>query len=687
MIFIILSALLTLPASADTVVDVVDPAILQKLDQPGVYSLSTVLGGAADEMQFLEATKNDTAMTRLRIMRLSGLTEAKNSRYLSLVNQITRDVEEIKAASGEKMAYSSEQAEKLAPAGNVARHFDPYWLSSSRAAFPLIAVVNRVDRKDFAGECGELRFIYRLAYYKAEKKGDTLLESRSTLPLFLNVVYTYGKDENGSCQGVAKRWQSPKKFGTKEEEAAWLLAGPLAKSAAKLHQIELNMQIVRFPSGQKVDFGGQAIYLFRIFRESGDALVSVPLENTPDVAAIAESKSLRDSLLRQIAGNLDKIDNGTFVLDNTDGQLLATRALSFSTSGRARLGNKPFTALFGPDAKELSSLSLANLKYVKSARGLVERLNNQTCIGCHQSSGTAGFHFLGLTGSLNSAFNQVVLPFSPHYYAERVRREAYVGKLAEGGAPDTFRPHSISPAFGVAGVRDLCLPNGNDLAAIACEAGSVCKLNVSNKMAGVAIGECVATPNVTSGHVCRSGVISTAAFKKEHGSLYNLNSFRDAIDISRVITDGGIACGNPSGGVPLGRISRACDSNTKEGRLEFVDGLAEGKAPPKEMCAMRGGPQFDECAKSANPPDCLAKAKIARGLLDTCYVGKFCREDYICQQLPTDVSRLYAGSEKKLVEGRIRKLGELGIGFCVPNYFVFNMRTDGHIIPEGRQAR
>jgi hypothetical protein len=100
---------------------------------------------------------------------------------------------------------------------------------------------------------------------------------------------------------------------------------------------------------------------------------------------------------------------------------------------------------------------------------------------------------------------------------------------------------------------------------------------------------------------------------------------------------------------------------------------------------MRGGTQFDECAKSVNPPECLKNAKIARGLLDTCYEGHFCREDYICQRLPVEVSRLYAGMEKNLVASRLNKLTEKEIGFCVPNYFVFNMRTDGHLVPESRK--
>lgn len=690
-----LTALTTLSATAAPEVDSLDPAVLKELDAPGAYSLATLLGATSTEKSFLEEKGGDLALTRLKVLRLARFHESGNAAYRTLADRIRADVEELKSKSGEKMAFSSEEAEKLAPAGNVARHFDPFWLTSARAGFPLIAVVNRLDRRDQIGGCGEVRFVYRLAYYKAEKKGAELLESRSTLPLFLNAIFEYAPGTD--CRAVAANWDADANGAARDPAAfaEWLRKNPLEKSRLRFKQLELNMQIVRFPSGQKTDFGGQAIYLFRIFQEKDGALVSVPLESTPDVAAIESSPALKEDLVRQIRANLGKIDQGLFVLENTDGKMLTSRALSFSTSGRGRLANKPFTALFGPGAEALKGIDLAGLKHVKSAQGLVERLNNHTCTGCHQSAGTAGFQLLGLTGTLNSAFNQVVLPFSPHYYAERIRRSDYVRKVAEGIAPNAFRPHSIFPAadwsgaeptFHAARVRDLCLPDDKHLGALPCASGLTCRQTVENKALGMTIGECVQKPNTVAGHVCRDGKVSTAKLEPSLGDLYNLKSFRDTIDISKTFSDVG-ACGKPEGGVPLGRNSKGCDSNTPAGRLEFVDSLKPGQAPPKEMCAMRGGPQFDECAKSKDPPDCLAKTKIARGLLDTCSPGNFCREDYICQQLPTDISRLYSGKEKETVSRRIAKLGELGIGFCVPNYFIFNMRADGHIIPEGRSGR
>lgn len=303
---------------------------------------------------------------------------------------------------------------------------------------------------------------------------------------------------------------------------------------------------------------------------------------------------------------------------------------------------------------------------------------------------------LGMTGSLNSAFNQVILPFSPHYYAERSRRSAYVQALSEGQEANLFRPLSIAtaarwtsngnlPEFQKPKARDLCLLDANDFsAAPACDAGSKCQATVENQKLGLKIGECVPSSLTTAGFICRKGIVSNQPLKPEWNDLFNLHAFKDTIDVNQTILAKGLLCGHPKGGVPLGRISKACDANSDDGKLTFVDNLDSAGQAPKEICAMRGGPQFDECAKTKNPPECLANAKIVRAYLDTCSVGNFCREDYICQQLPEAISRLYSGSENTVVAARVRKLGQMGIGFCVPNYFVFNMRSDGHIIPEGR---
>lgn len=62
--------------------------------------------------------------------------------------------------------------------GNVGRIMDMRWLKTDAARFRLVGVVNRLDRRDFTeirgdGRCGEVRFIYRLAY-SFKKNGKVL---------------------------------------------------------------------------------------------------------------------------------------------------------------------------------------------------------------------------------------------------------------------------------------------------------------------------------------------------------------------------------------------------------------------------------------------------------------------------------------------------------------------------------
>jgi hypothetical protein len=706
---VLVSIFASLAALAQPRVDNVSPDTLRLLDQPGDYSFATAIGLGEAERTYLQERAGDPQFARLKLMRLADLYAQSPGVYQAIARLTRQDLEDdLIKKPGEPMAYSTEQAEKMAKDGKVPRYFDYYWLESKHAAMALVALVNRIDKRDFyPGTCGEVRFIYRFAYYRSDKLAglDEPVESRSTMPMFLNVVYEYATDAQGGCSEIAKLWNDPSvtKPASAQSLVDALKAGPLAKERLRLKQIELNMQAVRYPSELKYDFGGQAIYLMRIFQEKDGVMTPIALENTINYAELKKSESLRRSLLAQISNpeNLKKIDEGTFVLENTDGKLLSTRALSFTTVGRARIGNKPFSALYGADGAGLKSVDLSGLKFVKSAQGLVERLNNTTCMGCHQTGGTAGFHILGRAGNLSTPFNQVILPFSSHYLAERTRRVGYLQALVDGREPSRFRPLSFYPvqtgtsaqglpSYNPGKTREFCLSakQADFATGLTCSSGTACRLTAKNEAGGVDIGECVETPNVTAGNVCRRGVIKSAAMREDLGDLYNLFAIRDTIDATTKFNEDG-GCTVPEQGVPLGRISRRCEVDSNAGRLNAIDAMKTAADKPKEMCVIQGGDVFDNCAKSSNPPKCLddAAATIARANLDTCSDDHPCREDYICQQLPVAVSKQYSGSAREAVAKRIEKLAALRVGFCVPNYFVFNMRADGHILPEGRIAK
>jgi hypothetical protein len=173
---------------------------------------------------------------------------------------------------------------------------------------------------------------------------------------------------------------------------------------------------------------------------------------------------------------------------------------------------------------------------------------------------------------------------------------------------------------------------------------------------------------------------------------YNLFAFQDKWKFAGSAYAGGevsrLKCVLPQSGAPLGRASRSC--TLADENLRDVDPRL--RVPP-ELCANQGGNGFDLCAATGNSGACL-EARVVRGMLDTCSPSRSCREDYICQKFP-DYDKISARDYTNTKNGRrvnistpdkingaaIRALHETEVGFCVPTYFLFNMRLDGHPSP------
>jgi hypothetical protein len=590
--------------------------------------------------------------------------------------------------------------------GNVTRVFNEKWLSSSDGLFTLAGVVNRIDRRDFdPSHCGELRFIYRLAY-DVKLNGKTYA---SRMPFTVNMVFSYG-DDGKKCQDVASLWSADATGGDSPAAIARrLLRGPLDFSRLSFKQMEINAQVARFPSDLENvvnrKFAGQAIYWMRIFAFGDGKFRPIKLENTPDVQAILKEPAKQKQLLDYLASHAAEIDNGVFHLPDS---LETDLALSFSTVGSARLANRPFDLLLDKaQAEQLvkaSGAAAKSLKFARSGAGLLERLNTSTCMGCHQSSSTAGFHFLGVDrvdfGSDSAATrtaldgNQLQLPFSPHVHAELARRKDYVEKLALGRAPDTFRPHpsapaavwdKAAPAYAAAGGNMPC-PNNADLADAAkwsCDTARhlTCQSVVTNASASSGLGQCLpAQSDLQAGLSCRSNVIDDSIARKDGKSLlsFNLRSFNDRVSREELVykvPEGKLSgydynCRPTKLGVPLGRITRPC----KPEELKLTT-IQPGKMP-EEICAVVGGKGFEQMAKGYFDSEAFA-AGVGRGLLNTCTPSRFCREDYICQQMPDFATRGKFNVSAQAFDVLKREK----IGFCTPTYFVYQLRLDGHPNP------
>ncbi|RWC39650.1 hypothetical protein [Mesorhizobium sp.] len=550
--------------------------------------------------------------------------------------------------------------------GNVGRIMDMRWLKTDAARFRLVGVVNRLDRRDFAemrgdGSCGEVRFIYRLAY--SFKKKGKLLASR--LPFNFNAIYSAAPDADGGCVGVAGRW-TPQLDET--VDTGWLIGGPLEKAGLSFKQLELNAQVVRFPSGKETEFGGQAAYLMRIFGIDGAAVSERPLENTPDVALLLEDAALKAKLADYISANLAAVDLGVYQIPD---EFLAKKVISWSTFGSARQANHPFTPLFQP--ADFSGLDYSALKLVRTPKALVERLDNGACQGCHQAGSTAGFHFIGLDDKTTSPLNRIEVGISPHLHAEMPRREAWLRATVEGKEPNRFRPLSFAPpaawqdagevAYLPAEVAMPCLmpEDAKHFAAgWQCGGGTVCTVLATASGVRTKLAQCLLpkdSEKMFSGHPCLTGSITSnpgQPFNDRYSISGQFAAF--ATDISRAA----YTCRPPKIGVPAGIAYRGCDDKDRA-----FAAFKPGKPMPNEICGLVGGKKFDICVATNNFDQCLGGA-VNRGNRPACSADHFCREDYMCQSLPPDTPGI----------ARVK-----GIGFCSPTYFIFQMRIDNHATP------
>lgn len=619
----------------EVIVEIVDRDTLVGLEAGGL-SLAAVLGADALPERITTAWMADT------LPRYRALADGWGSEATALAGRIKRD-----------MVVDHRDAVRW-PASNVGRRLDPRWFASDKSFFQLIGVINRLDRREVVGGCGEIRLLYRLAYQTQTAAG--MVGSR--LPVTVNVVLSQPTDD---CLAVAREWSAPVDD----------LAGAL--QALSLKQVELNAQIVRFPSGVETTFAGQALYLLKIYVPDGQTMRAHPLENTPDVDRIAADPALQAELQAFIRDNLDDIGDGVHQLPES---LLTTTALSWSTLGINRTANKPFDALLSAD--ELPQVLPDTLG---SGAELIERLNASTCMGCHQAASTAGFHFLGTDDpSVSGITNRLQLPFSAHYHRERTRRRDYVADAASGRSPARYRPHPLAPAptslnpvvLPDVGSNATCVPKAShdDVAYPWGCAGEdeVCQVVVEGN-AALSFGQCIAESHseLRAGMTCRAGAISDS---ERTSSPFNLHAYDDtfraaqlyALPEDKRFASDSYNCRPTVIGVPLGRTYRRCTSTER---------ALEGAQQADEICAVVGGSRFDQCVEG-DFHSCL-DGIVGRGMVDSCHLDRFCREDYICQSMPHQLSSVPDEAGAELVAA--------GVGFCTPTYFLFQLRLDGHPAP------
>lgn len=545
----------------------------------------------------------------------------ESSIYKSFVDLSTQDIAD---SVQEENKYRPDWGTVGTTFQSKRRNLDPKWLRTQLSDYELVGILNRMDRSVFhPNTCGEVRLIYRLAY-QTEK-----ISSR--LPLTVNVVFLLPRKSENTCKEVAQMWTAPSDLGLSSLIENWMAKGFLQKSffsLAHLKAVETNYQVIRSSAGIRNMLGGTAEYILRVFHLKNDHLERGVMENTPDLKAIAANPLLKKELLVFLKApeNFDLLDRGILKIPD---RFLARKMSSFAPHGIGRQENRPFDRIFSE--KDFSDMNYNQRKFVRSPKTVLRRLNDLSCVGCHQNRTIAGFHFLGQDRVGTHPLNAIFFAGSGHFRSELVRRQKYVQQVLNDKKPTTDRPFSIAPAAAQAKYGDFCgLPGSAAFADWVCEDGLSCQ-TIDPAEGEKELGKCFPEERV-SGDPCLQNFVT-----QNHHSLDKMVQPWKELGCNN--KDSKYLCQPPGQGFPSGMCTTSCEHMQNE----------------NEICGPIAGPGFGNCItnpqKTFNQCLELTRKTASRG---RCNDQRSCRNDYVCAKVnKTD-------------------------GACLPSYFLFQIRVDGH---------
>ncbi|HEV7410448.1 MAG TPA: hypothetical protein VGO01_18360 [Bradyrhizobium sp.] len=342
--------------------------------------------------------------------------------------------------------------------------FDRALLVSGQSRFVLAGIVNRMDRAYLSPDsCGEIRLIYRLTRTEIGER------AASRLPMTLNIVLKAKRDNaiaaDGAaigCSGTARRWLDA---GDSQLRGAELVArlnskdGPLELiKPENIDRIETNLQIAHAPKSAARDF--RTDYLLKVFRLNAQTRVfeEAPLENQVDREKIFADAGLKREFRAWLLDpkNLAELDRGTILVPE---KFLATGAIAATPVGFAASNLQPAfgfvqadgygNEVFGENevVAALKTAAARGIAFenIRSVAGFERRLNDMTCSGCHQTRGIGGFHFPGVDWMAEKPSNSSVVPASPHFFGDQIRRRDILTALRDGTPPDYSRGFSSRP--------------------------------------------------------------------------------------------------------------------------------------------------------------------------------------------------------------------------------------------------
>jgi hypothetical protein len=436
-------------AALERGVAITDPLALRELEAreyliPGNSSTGFGLGRMLDAKTLLRPP-----MSNLELFALPSMAPVRKA----LDGEFDRYVGMHKAGHAETIGVGASFDLQL---------FDRTQLYSDQSRFVLAGIINRMDRAYVAPDsCGEVRLIYRLTRTAPAEAGET----RPRLPMTLNIVLRAKGDVLQipaiTCSEIARRWLAVGESSLNGVELATKLlspGGPLELIRPEnIDRIETNLQIAHAPKSATRDF--RTDYLLKVFRLNAQRVFEeAPMENQIDREKIFADAGLKREFRAWLLDpkNLAELDRGTILVPE---KFLATGAIAATPVGFAPSKLQPAFGFVQADGygnevfgegevvaalKKAAARGIA-FENIRSAAGFERRLNDMTCSGCHQTRGIGGFHFPGVDWMAEKPSNSTVVPASPHFFGDQIRRRDILTAMRDGAPPDYSRGFSNRP--------------------------------------------------------------------------------------------------------------------------------------------------------------------------------------------------------------------------------------------------
>jgi hypothetical protein len=277
-------------------------------------------------------------------------------------------------------------------------------------------------------------------------------DDASRLPMTLNLVLkARGEGSTITCSEIANRWLAAPPGGTlAARDGALDLIGH-----ENIDRIETNLQIAHAPKSSVRDF--RTDYLLKVFRYDREARVfaEAPMENQIDRARLLADDGLKREFRAWLLDpiNLVAFDRGTVLIPE---KFLANGAIAPTPVGFDPSDLEPEFGLMQGEGAVFSEADVVaalrkaveggvKLQNIRSPAGFERRLNDVTCSGCHQTRGIGGFHFPGVDWMAEKPSNSTVVPASPHFFGDQIRRRDVLASLRDGRPPDYSRGFASRP--------------------------------------------------------------------------------------------------------------------------------------------------------------------------------------------------------------------------------------------------